>query len=169
MVLYTSIRNEHWIFFNNWFTITLFWLSYYFKRIILVIHTHKITLALIWKCSSPKLLKPRQRWFLKVELEMKSDPSGLKIFHIPLFWLSYYYEIVILVIHTQKITLALIRKYSSPKLLRPRQEWFYILGWEMNTADGTRFALQWILDKVFKLFLLQFPDIERPRIVIYCH
>ena len=39
----------------------------------------------------------------------------------------------------------------------------------ITAAAGTRLALCWILDKGFKLFSFQLPDLKRPGIVIYCH
>ncbi len=45
----------------------------------------------------------------------------------------------------------------------------YAIGAGITAAAGTRLALQLILDKGFKLFSFQLPDLERPGIVIYCH
>ena len=45
----------------------------------------------------------------------------------------------------------------------------YAIGAGITAAAGTRLALQWILDKGFKLFSFQLTDLERPVIVIYCH
>jgi hypothetical protein len=45
----------------------------------------------------------------------------------------------------------------------------YAIGAGITAAAGTRLALQLILDKRFKLFSFQLPDLERPGIVIYCH
>ncbi len=45
----------------------------------------------------------------------------------------------------------------------------YAIGAGITAAAGTRLALQLILDKGFKLFSFQLPDLQRPGIVIYCH
>ena len=45
----------------------------------------------------------------------------------------------------------------------------YAIGAGITAAAGTRLALQLILDKGFKLFSFQLPNLERPGIVIYCH
>ena len=45
----------------------------------------------------------------------------------------------------------------------------YAIGAGITAAAGTRLALQLILDKGFKLFSFQLPDLDRPGIVIYCH
>ena len=45
----------------------------------------------------------------------------------------------------------------------------YAIGAGITAAAGTRLALQLILDKGFKLFSFQLPDLRRPGIVIYCH
>ena len=45
----------------------------------------------------------------------------------------------------------------------------YTIGAGITAAAGTRLALQLILDKGFKLFSFQLPDLDRPGIVIYCH
>jgi hypothetical protein len=45
----------------------------------------------------------------------------------------------------------------------------YAIGAGITAAAGTRLALQLILDKRFKLFSFQLPDLYRPGIVIYCH
>jgi hypothetical protein len=39
----------------------------------------------------------------------------------------------------------------------------------ITAAAGTRLALQLILDRGFKYFSFQLPDLERPGTVIYCH
>ena len=44
-----------------------------------------------------------------------------------------------------------------------------ILVTYITAAAGTRLALQLFLDKGFKLFSFQLPDLRRPGIVIYCH
>ena len=111
----------------------VFVLSYYYDSVILVIHTHKSTLALILKFSSPKMLSFRKKSFYIFEWEMNTDfasPNGLAI---PIFLLSYYYKSVILVIHTHKSTLAFIKHFSCPKMLSFRQKWFCRYEWEMNT------------------------------------
>ena len=43
----------------------------------------------------------------------------------------------------------------------------YAIGAGITAAAGTRLALQLILDKGFKLFSFQLPDLDRPGIVIY--
>ncbi len=43
------------------------------------------------------------------------------------------------------------------------------MGAGVTAAAGTRLALQLFLDKVFKLFSFQLPDLERTGIVIYLH
>ena len=45
----------------------------------------------------------------------------------------------------------------------------YAIGAGITAAAGTRLALQLILDKRFKLFSFQLPDLYRPSIVIFCH
>ena len=45
----------------------------------------------------------------------------------------------------------------------------YAIGAGITAAAGTRLALQLILDKGFKLFSFQVPDLKKPGIVIYCH
>jgi hypothetical protein len=45
----------------------------------------------------------------------------------------------------------------------------YAIGAGITAAAGTRLALQLILDKGFKLFSFQLPNLLRPGIVIYCH
>ena len=45
----------------------------------------------------------------------------------------------------------------------------FVVGAGITAAAGTRLALQLILDKGFKLFSFQLPDLERPGIIIYCH
>ena len=45
----------------------------------------------------------------------------------------------------------------------------YAIGAGITAAAGTRLALQLILDKGFRLFSFQLPDLKRPSIVIYCH
>ena len=45
----------------------------------------------------------------------------------------------------------------------------YAIGAGITAAAGTRLALQLFLDKGFKLFSFQLPDLDRPGIVIYCH
>ena len=45
----------------------------------------------------------------------------------------------------------------------------YAIGAGITAAAGTRLALQLILDKGFKLFSFQLPNLNRPGIVIYCH
>ncbi len=44
----------------------------------------------------------------------------------------------------------------------------YAIGAGITAAAGTRLALQLILDKGFKLFSFQLPELN-PGIVIYCH
>ena len=61
------------------------WLSYYYESVILVIHTHKSTLALIYTFSCPKLLRTRQKLIFKVKLEMKNKSSCLNGLQIPHF------------------------------------------------------------------------------------
>ena len=45
----------------------------------------------------------------------------------------------------------------------------YAIGAGITAAAGTRLALQLILDKGFRLFSFQLPDVKTPGIVIYCH
>jgi hypothetical protein len=45
----------------------------------------------------------------------------------------------------------------------------YAIGAGITAAAGTRLALQLILDKGFKLFSFELPDLQRPGILIYCH
>ncbi len=45
----------------------------------------------------------------------------------------------------------------------------YAIGAGVTAAAGTRLALQWILDKGFKLFSFQLPDPKGTGIVIYLH
>ena len=45
----------------------------------------------------------------------------------------------------------------------------YAIGAGITAAAGTRLALQWILDEVFKLLSFQKADLKRPAIVIFCH
>ena len=45
----------------------------------------------------------------------------------------------------------------------------YAIGAGITAAAGTRLALQLILDKGFKLFSFQLPNLNKPGIVIYCH
>ncbi len=45
----------------------------------------------------------------------------------------------------------------------------YAIGAGVTAAAGTRLALQWILDKGFKLFSFQLPEAESFGIVIYLH
>ena len=50
----------------------------------------------------------------------------------------------------------------------------YAIGTVITAAAGTRISLKLIPDKGFKLISLkllsfQLPDLERPRIFIYCH
>ena len=61
------------------------WLSYYYESVILVIHTHKSTLALISTFSCPKLLRTRLKLIFKVKLEMKNKSSCLNGLLIPHF------------------------------------------------------------------------------------
>ncbi len=44
----------------------------------------------------------------------------------------------------------------------------YAIGAGITAAAGTRLVLQLILDKGFKLFSFQLPELD-PGIVIYCH
>jgi hypothetical protein len=43
----------------------------------------------------------------------------------------------------------------------------YAIGAGITAAAGTRLALQWILDKGFKLFSFQLQDIECPVLVFF--
>ena len=84
-----SFRQKSFLYLNDKWTVTLprqtgwkvlnLFLSYCYESVILVIHTHKSTLALILNFSSPKLLRTRQKWFCIVECS-----TGKPIFY---FWM----------------------------------------------------------------------------------
>ena len=82
------------------------WLRYYYKSVILVIHTHKSTVVLIETFSSPQLIRRIQKWFCIVEWEMKTESVCGNGLPIPLFFVDDLEESVILVIYTHKSTWA---------------------------------------------------------------
>ena len=43
----------------------------------------------------------------------------------------------------------------------------YAIGAGITAAAGTRLALQWILDKGFKLFSFQLADVKRPLLLFF--
>ena len=138
-----------------------FCFSYCYQSVILVIHTHKSTLALINKICSQKLLIQKQKWFCKFEREMKTESSCLNGIHITLFLFELLLQSLFLS-YTHKRILALIWIFRFPKVIKPRQKWFYKVSWKMKTESSCINRLR------IHLFLVELLLRER-NLVIHTH